>query len=158
MSLSWKAFLGLWLKFFSRIFHLSKSRGNSLETFSEKLCSLKWFFSQVILKANWLSFQMRYSGGVYDIRKKCYSSFSGDTYPNSIVYNNVWTPILASSGQNELGKNSKKKPILLLNFGFLIHFDFSNTRIFSLSVGIKVMNPKMPLWSEFRKYEIWKGT
>ena len=35
---------------------------------------------------------MRYSGGVYDIRKKCYSSFSGDTCPNSIVYNNVRTP------------------------------------------------------------------
>ena len=49
---------------------------------------------------------MRYSGGVYDIRKKCYSSFSGDTCPNSIVYNNVWTPILASSGQNELGKKT----------------------------------------------------
>ena len=42
-------------------------------------------------------------------------------------------------------KNSKKKPILLVNFCFLIHFDFSNTRIFSFSVGIKVMNPKMPL-------------
>ena len=52
---------------------------------------------------------MRYSGGVYDIRKKCYSSFSGDTCPNFIVYNNVGTPILASSGQNELGKKSKEK-------------------------------------------------
>ena len=37
-------------------------------------------------------------------RKKCCRSFSGDMCPNSIVYNNVWTPILASSGQNELGK------------------------------------------------------
>ena len=36
--------------------------------------------------------------------KKCYGSFSRDTCPNSIVYNNVRTPILASSGQNELGK------------------------------------------------------
>ena len=43
------------------------------------------------------------------------------------------------------GKNSKKKPILLVNFCFLIHFDFSNTRIFSFSIGGKVMNPKMPL-------------
>ena len=92
------------LSFFSRVFHIEKSCGNSLETFSEKFCSQKWFFSQVILKANWLSFQMRYSGGVYDIRKKCYSSFSGDTCPNSIVYNNVRTPILALGGQNELGK------------------------------------------------------
>ena len=47
---------------------------------------------------------MRYSGGVYDIRKKCYSSFSGDMCPISIVYSNVRTPVLASSGQNELGK------------------------------------------------------
>ena len=40
-------------------------------------------------------------------------------------------------------KNLEKKPILLVNFCFLIHFDFSNTRIFSFSVGIKVMNPKI---------------
>ena len=53
----------------SRVFHMSKLCGNSLETFSQKFFSLKWFFSQMILKANWLSIQMRYVGGVYDIRK-----------------------------------------------------------------------------------------
>ena len=53
-----------------------------------------------------------------------------------------WLPVVKMSWE----KNSKKKPILLVNFCFLIHFDFSNTRIFSFSVGIKVMNPKMPLW------------
>ena len=42
-------------------------------------------------------------------------------------------------------KNSKKKPILLVNFCFPIHFDFSNTRILTFSPGSKVMNPKMPL-------------
>ena len=52
-----------------------------------------------------------------------------------------WLPVVKMSWE----KNSKKKPILLVNFCFLIHFDFSNTRIFSFSVGIKVMNPKMPL-------------
>ena len=41
-------------------------------------------------------------------------------------------------------KNSKKKPILLFNFCFLIHFDFSNKRIFTFSDGSKVMNPKNP--------------
>ena len=46
------------------------------------------------------------------------------------------------------GKNSKKKPILLVNFCFLTHFDFSNTRIFSFSIGGKVMNPKMPLCND----------
>jgi len=43
-------------------------------------------------------------------------------------------------------KNSKKKPVLLVNFCFLIHFDFSNTRILTFSDRSKVMNPKMPLW------------
>ena len=52
-----------------------------------------------------------------------------------------WLPVVKMSWE----KNSKKKPILLVNFCFLIHIDFSNTRIFSFSVGIKVMNPKMPL-------------
>ena len=132
MSLSKKAFWGLWLTFFSCVFHVSKSCGNSLETFSEKLCSLKWFLSQVILKANWLSFQMRYSGGVYDIRKKCYRSFSGDMCPNSIVYSNVRFRILAS----------KKKHIFCFNFCFLIHFDFSNTRIFLFSVRSKGHEPQ----------------
>ena len=55
-----------------------------------------------------------------------------------------WLPVVKMSWE----KNSKKKPILLVNFCFLIHFDFSNTRIFSFSVGIKVMNPKMPLCIE----------
>ena len=54
-----------------------------------------------------------------------------------------WLPVVKMSWE----KNSKKKPILLVNFCFLTHFDFSNTRIFSFSVGIKVMNPKMPLCS-----------
>ena len=54
-----------------------------------------------------------------------------------------WLPVVKMSW----GKNSKKKHILLVNFYFLIHFDFSNTRIFSISVGSKVMNPKMPLCS-----------
>ena len=55
-----------------------------------------------------------------------------------------WLPVVKMSWE----KNSKKKPILLVNFCFLIHFDFSNTRIFSFSVGIKVMNPKMPLCNQ----------
>ena len=49
------------------------------------------------------------------------------------------------------GENSKKKFMLLVNFCFLIHFDFSNTRIFSFSVGNKVMNPKMPLCQKLDK-------
>ena len=69
---------------------------------------------------------MRYSGGVYDIRKKCYSSFSGDMCPNSIVY-----------VMSEL--------ILLVNFCYLTHFEFSNTKTFSFFNEGKVMNPKMPL-------------
>ena len=52
-----------------------------------------------------------------------------------------WLPVAKMSWE----KNCRKKPILLVNFCFLIHFDFSNTRIFSFSVGSKVMNPKMPL-------------
>ena len=52
-----------------------------------------------------------------------------------------WLPVVKMSWE----KNSKKKPILLVNFCFLIHFDFSNTRIFSISIGGKVMNSKMPL-------------
>ena len=39
----------------------------------------------------------------------------------------------------------KKKPMLLINFCFMIHFDFWNTRIFSFSIRSKVMNPKIPL-------------
>ena len=52
-----------------------------------------------------------------------------------------WLPVVKISW----GKNSKKKPILLVNFCFLTHFDILNTRIFSFSIGGKVMNPKMPL-------------
>ena len=52
-----------------------------------------------------------------------------------------WLPVVKLSWD----KYSKKKPILLVNFCFLIHFDFSNTRMFSFSVRIKVMNPKMTL-------------
>ena len=88
---------------------------------------------------------MRYSGGVYDIRKKCSSSFSGDMDQNHMGYSNVMTRILASSGQNELGKKFRKKIMLLINFCFIIHFDFKNTKLFSFSIGSKVMNPKMPL-------------
>ena len=55
-----------------------------------------------------------------------------------------WLPMVKMSWE----KNSKKKPILLVNFCFLIHFDFSNTRIFSFSIGGKVMSPKMPLCEE----------
>ena len=40
-NLSWEAFLGFWLKKFSRVFHVSKSRGKCLETFSKKFCYLK---------------------------------------------------------------------------------------------------------------------
>ena len=58
-----------------------------------------------------------------------------------------WLPVAKMSWE----KNSKKKPILLFNFCFLIHFDFSNTRIFSFFVGIKVMNPKMPLCVELEE-------
>ena len=34
-------------------------------------------------------------------------------------------------------KNSKKKPILLFNFCFMIHFDFFNTRIFHFLFKVK---------------------
>ena len=52
-----------------------------------------------------------------------------------------WLPVAKMSWE----KNCRKKPILLVNFCFLIHFDFSNARIFSFSIGGKVMNPKIPL-------------
>ena len=52
-----------------------------------------------------------------------------------------WLPVVKISWE----KNFKKKPILLVNFCFLTHFDFSNTRIFSFTIGGKVMNTKMPL-------------
>ena len=52
-----------------------------------------------------------------------------------------WLPVVKMSWE----KNSKKKPMLLINFYFMIHFDFYNTKIFSFSIGSKVMNPKMPL-------------
>ena len=52
-----------------------------------------------------------------------------------------WLPVVKISWE----KTSKKKPTLLVNFCFLTHFDFSNTRIFSFSIGGKVMSPKMPL-------------
>ena len=53
-----------------------------------------------------------------------------------------WLPKVKMSWE----KNSKKKPMLLINFCFMIHFDFYNTKIFSFSIGSKVMNHKMPLW------------
>ena len=63
-----------------------------------------------------------------------------------------WLPVVKMSWE----KNSKKKPMLLINFYFMIHFDFYNTKIFSFSIGSKVMNPKMPLCiihSETATYE-----
>ena len=94
----------IWLKKNSHVFHVSKCRGKSLETFYDEICLLSVFFSQVILIANCHSFQMRYWGGLCDFRKNYKSHFSGDTCPKSIVNDDVGPHILASSGQNELGK------------------------------------------------------
>ena len=70
----------IWLKKISRVFHVSKCRGKSLETFYDEICLLSVFFSQVILIANCHSFKMRYWGGLYDYRKNYGSHFSGDTW------------------------------------------------------------------------------
>ena len=95
----------IWLKKISRVFHVSKCRGKSLETFYDEICLLSVFFSQVILIANCHSFKMRYWGGLCYFRKNYWSCFCGYPRPNSIVITlNVWTYISAVSGQNELGK------------------------------------------------------
>ena len=59
----------IWLKKISRVFHVSKCRGKSLETFYDEICLLSVFFSQVILIANCHSFKMRYWGGLCNFRK-----------------------------------------------------------------------------------------
>ena len=75
----------IWLKKISRVFHVSKCRGKSLETFYDEICLLSVFFSQVILIANCHSFKMRYWGGLCDFRKNYGSQFSEDTCPKSIL-------------------------------------------------------------------------
>ena len=96
----------IWLKKISRVFHVSKCRGKSLETFYDEICLLIVFFGPVILIANCHSFQMRYWGGLCDFRKNYKSHFSGDTCLKYIVNDDVRPRILASIGQNELGKKS----------------------------------------------------
>ena len=48
--------------------------------------------------------------------------------------------------------------MLLINFYFMIHFDFYNTKIFSFSIGSKVMNPKMPLCQRVRVKNFGKAS
>ena len=75
----------IWLKKISRVFHVSKCRGKSLETFYDEICLLIVFFGPVILIANCHSFQMRYWGGLCDFRKNYWSCFCGYPRQNSIV-------------------------------------------------------------------------
>ena len=60
----------------SRVFHISKSCGNSLETFSEKLCSLKWFLSQNPRKASQERFLLVYLVFTCYWRQICYIQLS----------------------------------------------------------------------------------
>ena len=110
------------------------------ETISKKFCFLIWFLSQVILIALWLSFQTRYSRGVYNFRKKCCMGFSGDTCPNSIVYSK--DQYFGLQWLKRVGKKIlRKKPILLVNFCFLSHFDFSKTRIVFFLMEVRSWTP-----------------